>query len=57
MAKNWNSLHDEWTEIVSDDVKEMALEARRLRNKGISVKDIATKLGRSSARIYELLRD
>ena len=57
MAKNWNSRHGIWTEVVSDDVQEMALEARRLRNKGLSVKDIAKKLGRSTGRIYELLRD
>jgi orotate phosphoribosyltransferase-like protein len=57
MAKNWNSRQGIWTEVVSDDVKEMALEARRLRNNGLSVKDIATKLGRSTGRIYELLRD
>ena len=57
MAKNWNSRQGIWTEVVSDDVKEMALEARRFRNNGLSVKDIATKLGRSTGRIYELLRD
>ena len=57
MAKNWNSRHGIWTEVVSDDVKEMALEAKQLRNKGLSVKDIAKKLGRSTGRIYELLRD
>ena len=57
MAKNWNSRHGTWTEVVSDDVKEMALEARRLRKNGLSVNDIAKKLGRSTSRIYELLRD
>lgn len=57
MAKNWNSRHGVWTEVVSDDVKEMAIEARRLRNMGVSVKDIAAQLGRSKGRIYELLRD
>ena len=57
MAKNWNSRHGIWTVVVSDDVKEMALEAKQLRNKGLSVQDIAKKLGRSTGRIYELLRD
>ena len=57
MAKNWNSIQSKWTDVVSDEVKEMAQEVRRMRNSGLSVSDIASHIGRSKSRVYELLRD
>ena len=57
MGKNWNSNHSKWTNIVSDEANELAKEAKRLKNSGLSVKDSANRLGRSKSRVYEYLRD
>ena len=56
MGKNWNSPTGTYTDIVNDDTKAKATRAKRMKDKGLSVKDIAAKLKLSTSRIYEYLK-
>lgn len=53
---NWNSKTQTWTDLKSLRVKNLALVARRLRNKNMSIKHIAEVLEKSESRIREYLR-
>ncbi len=55
-GKNWNSKMNEWSPVVNNETKEKAIQAKKMRSKGISVKNIAQKMNLSKSRIYELLR-
>ena len=56
MGKNWNSKTGKWTELVNEETIMTAEKAKRMKEKGMSVKDIASKLKLSVSRIYELLK-
>lgn len=56
-GKNWNSKTGEYSELVNCETVNKAKNAQELRSKGHSVADIAKKLGLSTSRIYEYLRD
>jgi|TARA_X000001382_G_scaffold112848_1_gene90291 predicted transcriptional regulator len=52
---NWNSKTKDWTELKSLSVIKLATIARKLREKRMSVKNIAEVLGKSESRIREYL--
>ena len=56
MGKNWNSKTGKFEEIKSQEIKELADKAKRLKAKGYSVSEIAEKFGLSKGRIYEYLK-
>ena len=53
---NWNSRINEWTDLKSLAVKNLAAITRRLKNKNMSIKDIAEVLDKSESRIREYLK-
>lgn len=53
---NWNSKTHEWTDLKSVSVRNIAMIARRLRAKNMSIQDIAEVLDKSKSRIREYLR-
>ena len=55
-GKNWNSKTREWSDVVRPKTKERAARAQVMRNAGNSVAKIAKALGKSTSRVYELLR-
>jgi len=55
-GKNWNSKTRTYTNIKNQDTQNKAKEAQQLKIRGLSVKEIATKLNLSKTRIYEYLR-
>lgn len=56
MGKNWNSKTGVYTDVIGDETIAKSKKAQELKNQGLSVSDIAIKLGLSKSRIYELLR-
>lgn len=56
MGKNWNSKKGVYTDVIGDETLAKSKKAQELKNQGLSVSDIAIKLGLSKSRIYELLR-
>lgn len=55
-GKNWNSKTRTYTNIKNQDTQNKAKEAQQLKIRGLSVKEIASKLNLSKTRIYEYLR-
>ncbi len=55
-GKNWNSKTRTYTNIKNQDTQNKAKEAQQLKIRGLSVKEIASKLNLSKSRIYEYLR-
>ena len=55
-GKNWNSKTKTYTNITNQDTLNKAKEAQQLKIKGLSVKEIASKLNLSKSRIYEYLQ-
>ena len=55
-GKNWNSKKKEWSPVVKNETKEKAVQAKKMKSKGISVEKIAQNLNLSKSRIYELLK-
>ena len=55
-GKNWNSKTKTYTNIKNQDTLNKAKEAQQLKIKGLSVKEIASKLNLSKSRIYEYLQ-
>lgn len=53
---NWNSKTSEWTELKSLAVIKLAVIARRLKDKKMSIKNIAEVLDKSESRIREYLK-
>ena len=53
---NWNSKTHTWTDLKSIAVRNLAMIARRLRDRNMSIKDIAEVLDKSQSRIREYLR-
>jgi hypothetical protein len=53
---NWNSKTKNWTDLKSLRVRNMALIARRLKDRQMSIMDIAFVLDKSESRIREYLR-
>jgi len=53
---NWNSKTKQWTELKSVSVIKLALMARKLKAKRMSIKNIAEVLNRSESRIKEYLK-
>ena len=53
---NWNSKSKEWTDLKSWRVRNMALIARRLRDRRMKVADIAFVLDKSESRVREYLK-
>ena len=45
-----------WTQIKGADTMRRARQARQLRKKGYSLKEIGKKIGRSASRVSEYLR-
>ena len=56
MAMNWNSTTGEYTPVKSQKIKDLAVTVKTLKNRGVSVKEIAQTINRSVGRVYELLR-
>lgn len=56
MGKNWNSKKGKFVEIKSQEIKDLADKAKRLKAKGYSVAKIAEEFGLSKGRIYEYLK-
>ena len=56
MGMNWNSTTGEYTPVKSQEIKDLAVTVKTLKNRGMSVKDIAQTINRSVGRVYELLR-
>jgi DNA invertase Pin-like site-specific DNA recombinase len=56
MGKNWNSKKGVYTDVIGDETLAKSKKAQELKNQGLSVSDIAIKLGLSKSRIYEFLR-
>ena len=56
MGKNWNSKKGKFEEIKSQEIKDLADKAKRLKAKGYSVAEIAEEFGLSKGKIYEYLR-
>lgn len=56
MGMNWNSTTGEYTPVKSQEIKDLAVTVKTLKNKGMSVKEISTTINRSVARVYQLLR-
>lgn len=56
MGKNWNSKISQYTDIVRDTTKKRAEKAETLREMGVSVKDIARQINKSTSRVYEYLK-
>jgi DNA-binding NarL/FixJ family response regulator len=54
--KNWNSVKEDFTDIVKESTKQKAEKAIKLKNQGNSVKDISYKMGLSESRIREYFR-
>jgi len=54
---NWNSKTKTWTDLKSLAVIRLAKIARRLRDKKMSVKNIAEVLDKSESRVREYLRE
>ena len=54
---NWNSKTKQWTELKSLSVIKLATIAQKLRNKRMSIKNIAEVLGKSESRIREYLKN
>tara|TARA_R110001606_G_scaffold391752_1_gene560118 strand:+ start:194 stop:364 length:171 start_codon:yes stop_codon:yes gene_type:complete len=53
---NWNSKTREWTDLKSLAVIRLAMIARRLKDKKMSIKNIAEVLDKSESRIREYLK-
>lgn len=53
---NWNSTTGKFTKVVGSETKEKEVRARKLRDRGYTVKEIAEKMGLSTGRIYEYFR-
>jgi transposase len=56
MGKNWNSKTGKFEQIKSQEIKDLADKAKRLKAKGYSVSEIAEEFGLSKGRIYEYLK-
>ena len=56
MGKNWNSKTGKFEEIKSQEIKDLADKAKKLRAQGYSVSKIAEEFGLSKGRIYEYLK-
>jgi len=56
MGKNWNSRTGQFEEIKSQEIRDLAEKAKKLKAKGYSVSEIAEKFGLSKGRIYEYLK-
>tara|TARA_R100001463_G_scaffold131284_1_gene191203 strand:+ start:1105 stop:1275 length:171 start_codon:yes stop_codon:yes gene_type:complete len=54
---NWNSKTKQWTELKSLSVIKLAVIANKLKNKRMSVKNIAEVLDKSESRIREYLKN
>ena len=57
MGKNWNSKTGEYSDLVGQKTISNAEQSKKMKSQGYSVKEIAEKLGLSSSRIYEYLRE
>jgi predicted transcriptional regulator len=55
-GKNWNSKLRVYTNIMGEETLIKSKKAQELKNKGLSVSEIAKNLGLSESRIYEYLR-
>lgn len=55
-GKNWNSKLRVYTNIIGEETLIKSKKAQELKNKGLSVSEIAKNLGLSESRIYEYLR-
>ena len=55
-GKNWNSKLRVYTNIIVEETLIKSKKAQELKNKGLSVSEIAKNLGLSESRIYEYLR-
>jgi predicted transcriptional regulator len=55
-GKNWNSKKGIYTNIISNEILNNSKRAQELKNKGVSVTEIAKELGLSKSRIYEYLK-
>jgi|TARA_R110000803_G_scaffold29490_1_gene67205 DNA-binding CsgD family transcriptional regulator len=53
---NWDSENKKYTNIIKVDTKDRAEEAIKLRAEGMTVREIAYKMGLSISRIYQYLR-
>ena len=56
-GKNWNSKLRVYTNIIGEETLIKSKKAEELKNKGYSVSEIAKKLGLSTSRIYEYLKN
>ena len=56
MGKNWNSRTGKYEEIKSQEIIDLADKAKKLKEKGYSVSEIAEKFGLSKGRIYEYMK-
>ena len=56
MGMNWNSTTGEYTLVKSQEIKNLAVTVKTLKNNGMSVKELAHTINRSVGRVYELLR-
>ena len=56
MGKNWNSKKGKFEDIKSQGIKDLADKAKKLREQGFSVAEIAKEFGLSKGRIYEYLK-
>ena len=56
IGKNWNSKTGKFSEIKGAKAISKASKAQQLKSEGISIKEIASKLGMSISRIYEYLK-
>lgn len=57
LNEHLNEQKGEWTDLVNEETIMTAEKAKRMKEKGLSVKDIAAKLKKSVSRIYELLKE
>lgn len=53
---NWNSKTKTFTEVVKESTKMLKLKVITLSNKGYTIKKISDIIGRSEARVRELLK-
>lgn len=53
---NWNSTTGEYTPVKSQEIKDLAVTVKTLKNRGVSVKEIAQTIHKSEGRVYKLLR-
>ncbi len=55
-GKNWDSKSGIYTNIKSEEILNKSKRAQELKTKGLTVAEIAKKLGLSESRIYEYLK-